>query len=248
TGVGFGNGIRISGNHVGASTIEADFVRFDGTLAAHVKIIVTVIDCSHHTAVVPDGNPPAANPNSPVDNGGGGNQKSPDGGDDNPNGENPNPPAGGDTGGGFLGVLDEANSSFFGNAPGAPTVQNIVITININTGGAAPDATAPADNSSSLQVLPQRIPTAHNYSNAHGRSRFKLVAYHSGSPSRAPSLERLFGDRNSSKFSLDLASAESLAFSIVASGNLGSKAIEFRVHDPSGKLKGNIALPEGLVL
>jgi hypothetical protein len=252
TGVGFGNGIRISGNHVGASPIEADFVRFDGTLAAHVKIIVTVIDCSYHTAVVPGGNSPPAKANPPVDSGGGGNQKPPDGGDDNPpageNGENPNLPTGGDTGGRFMGVLDEANSSFFGNALGAPTVQNIVITININTGASAPSTAAPATPSSALQVLLQRVPTAQNRSFAHARARFKLVAYHSGSPSRAPSTKRSFADLDSSKFSSALPSAEGLAFSIVASGNLGSKAIEFRVHDPSGRLKGNIALPEGMVL
>jgi len=246
TGVGFGSGIRISGNHVGASTIEGDFVRFDGTLAAHVKIIVTVIDCSHHTAVVASDNGPGAKSNPPVVTGGGGNQKPPDGGDDNPSppgGENPNPPAGGNTG--DFGVLNDLNSSFFGNAPGEPTVQNIVITININTGSAAPDVTGVT----SLQASPQRIPTAHNHPTAtHSRARFKFVAYHSGSPSRAPSLERLSSDRSSSKFSSALPSAEGLAFSIVASGNLGTKAIEFRVHDPSGRLKGNIALPEGMVL
>lgn len=252
TGVGFGNGIRISGNHVGASTIEGDFVRFDGTLAAHVKILVTVIDCGHHTAVVPGGNPPAANPNPPIVAGGGNANPNPPGGEDSnpPGGENENPP-GGNTGGDFmdvLGGLEEFNSSYFGNSPAAPTVQNIVITININTGGATPSTDAPASTSGSLRVSPQRIATAHNQSTARARGRFKLVTYHSGSPSRAPSLEQLLSDRSSSKFSSALPSAESLAFSIVASGNLGTNALEFRVHDPTGRLKGNIALPQGMVL
>ena len=159
--------------------------------------------------------------------------------------------------GGLLGSLfgglsgfNGLNNSLFGNASGAPTVQNIVVTlnININPGGAARSTVSPADNSGSLQVSPQRIPTARNHLTAHGRARFKLVAYHSGSPSRAPSPDRSIADSGPSKFLPRLPSAEGLAFSIVSKGNLGNGALEFQVHDPSGKLKGNFSLPEGMVL
>jgi hypothetical protein len=144
---------------------------------------------------------------------------------------------------GGMSGFNALNNSLFGNAPGAPTVQNIVTAININS-----DSAAPATTSSSLQVSPQRISTADNRSTARTRARFKLVAYHSGSPSRAPSTEPTIAEGSSSKFSSALPSAEGLAFSIVANGNLGTDALEFRVHDPSGRLKGNIALPEGMVL
>jgi len=208
-----------------------------------------VIDCSHHTAVVPGGNPPPANANPPVDSGGGGNQKPPDGGDDNPppgeNGEKPNPPTGGDTGGGFMDVLDGANTSFFANAPGAPTVQNIVITININTDGAAPGV-SPGQGT---------LPNGSHHESAANRPQFtgthahvRLAAYRLGSPSHAPA-DRFPSSRTLSRQFLESpTSAAGLTFSIASNGNLGSNALQFRVHDPSGKLKGNIALPEGVVL
>ena len=248
TGAGFGSGVRISGNHVGSSTIDADFLRFDGTLAAHVKITVTVIDCGHHMAVVPGGNPPTVNPNPPVATGGEGNENanSPGGMDNNPN------PAGGNTGGGFMGVLDEDeneleefNNSFFGNAPAAPTVQNIVITINVNFGGGA---TATTPGQGALQNGSRQITARDRQQAGQAHARFQPAAYHLGSPSRAPSRELPTFQLSSPQFLASLPSARDLTFSIASNGNLGSKALEFRVHDPSGKLKGNVRLPEGMVL
>jgi len=148
---------------------------------------------------------------------------------------------------GGLPGLNALNSALFGNSPGAPAVQNIVITVNVNATSESPAAAA-AINSSLLHGVPRRISSRGSQTAPHARARFKLAAYHFGSPSRAPSLDRRTTDPSSSKFSSALPPAEGLAFSIVSTGTLGTNALEFRVHDPSGKLKGNIALPEGIVL
>lgn len=256
TGVGFGNGVRISGNHVGSSTIDADFFSFDGTLAAHVKIHVTVIDCGHHATVVGDNNNGLApNPNPPVVTGVGGNANAnPPGGDDNPKpaageGNNENPPPGGDTGessyfdpsDGF----DELNNSLFGNAAGAPTVQYIVLTINVNFAGTAPQASL---GQGMWQGRSRPLTAMNRLRASRTHARFQLAAYRLGSPARAPSGELHSSDRDAFSLLASLPSTKGLTFSIASNGNLGSNALVFRVHDPSGRLKGNVRLPEGMVL
>jgi hypothetical protein len=237
----FGNGIRISGRSVGLSSVDADVVPTDGSPAVHLKIWVNVIDCSHHATTPPN----QEVPNPPMD--GGENPIPPTDG-----GEILDPTIGNDNMGGLGAVLgglaafNALNSALFGNAPTAPAVQNIVVTININPGGAAP--TAPTATSGALLRDSRQISVTNHRSTAQPRARLSLTAYHLGSPSRAPSLDRPAPELSSLSSLASLPSAEGLTFSIASNGNLGNNALEFRVHDPSGKLKGNIGLPEGTVL
>jgi len=194
--------------------------------------------------------PPTENPVSvigsgnPTDHPNGGPAGNGDNGQNLLNGGNPN------SIGGLLGSLlggsggfDVLNSLLFGKAPAAPAVQNIVITININPGGAAPATTQGA-----LQGGFQQNTARNQRPASQARGRLRLAAYRFGSPSRAPSYGVPAVPSLSPPFLASLPSAESPTFSIASNGNLGSNALEFRVHDPSGKLKGNISLPEGMVL
>ena len=147
--------------------------------------------------------------------------------------------------GGLVGGLpgfNALNNSLFGNLTSAPMVQNIVVTANVNTGGAAPASTGTTSGAS--DGAPQQRHGANRGPAEQTHARVRLAAYRPGSPSRArPALER-----NSRLFLASLPSGEGLTFSIASNGNLGTKALEFHVHDPSGRLKGNIELPEGTVL
>jgi hypothetical protein len=168
----------------------------------------------------------------------------------NPNGGS----SGGSTNsfGGLLGSLlggtggfNVLNNSLFGNASGAPAVQNIVITINIKSGAGAPAVTP---GQGALQNGSRQISAMNRRQPAQPHARVRPAAYRLGSPTRAPSRGLPAARLASHKLLASLPSAEGLTFSIASNGNLGSNALEFRVHDPSGRLKGNVSLPEGMVL
>jgi hypothetical protein len=143
-----------------------------------------------------------------------------------------------------LGALTALSSNLFGSAPVAPTVQYIIIAITINIGAAGSATTAES----------RRPPV-----NTHDGSQFPIhraariggtlqnVAFHPREDFALSARGGTSGPEVSSGSSGGTSTEGGMTFSLAASGTLGSGALEFRVVDPSGRVK-NIAIPEGVVL
>ncbi len=141
-------------------------------------------------------------------------------------------------------ALVNLSSSLFGSAPAAPAVQNIIVTINVNVGGAGSAA------ATSSRLTPGKAWGATTFT-VYGRMRnggkLRTVAYHPDGASGLLIRAKTGGHSATSVSSVANTPENALAFSLAASGNLGSGALEFRVVDPSGRVK-KVAIPEGVVL
>src|SRR5262249_55097220 len=129
-------------------------------------------------------------------------------------------------------ALSAANSLLYGNLPVSLVIQIVVVgekvVVTVSPSAGTPPSSPPGNASRLLP--PQRSNDAEHSPSSDLRAGFRLASYRQRP--RRPAVPP---------------PAEGLLFSLASTGKLGTGAFEFRVHDPSDKLK-NIELPEGTVL
>jgi hypothetical protein len=139
-------------------------------------------------------------------------------------------------------ALVSLSSNLFGSAPVAPAVQYIIVTTNVGGAGSGPTAESrrPRVKLHDGPQLPIRRPTRIG-------GTLQNVAFHPDEASVLRARDSTSGPGIPSGSSSATSTEGGISFSLAASGTLGSGALEFRVGDPSGRVK-NIAIPEGVVL